>query len=719
MPPRGDFPRDRHRDSSAPGRGIPESNARDSGRDRHGIDRDRFNTGRHGDIVRESRDRSSLDALRSTDSSGRLSREEPSRPTSAQPERAGPMVNPERARFLDTGRPDNVDPARAALISPPFEPLKAGPPGGRPDPTSREGRASRPHSPRGDRFRQPDRESHDDRRNDRLPPPRSLPSEGPDNLRRGYEDSQRAPVGPREDRFNSRTSDRQRDPSTFTPNQAAPRLVDPDHGRLSQPSRPQQDSSYGRLNPSPAPDMSIFNRSNVADVADVPSGPRDSRDRQPRNNDRGSRNSSAPQARSEPRRQEPPAPPAPEKGPPTGPSSSRQSRRGGSGQFENSLATNMPAPPPPIVASPSTPIHPDRMRHIPQAGAPPPPPPPPGPPPNNPTGVHPDRLRGFQGDQVSPRQNLPAVQTNNLRAAPSMPSPLNRPPSGPRNGQLNSNAASPNGVQTPTGPADNDRNSRPNRQFAGLNNMLQQGGQTAASDRNVSIKGRSNRTSVSGDLASSAPSTPVALASAPREPAREAVVVHPERADLFAGRAANSPEEPRPDSRASGRGRESRHGRDGRTSRRSSRERSPRREGGERRDRELAPAEDDRERGGSARGENRDRRGGGNSRESDRDRRPARDSIPGSVNETRPLREERRDDKGGRNGPPRNNESNWGGPVDVRDRRDGREGRDGPRGDNRRDTRDAARDDGGSGRKRRSEDAAGMEGRGGEKRARR
>jgi THO complex subunit 2 len=726
IPQRNEFSRDRHRDSSAPGRGIPDANGRDSGWERHGGDRDRFNNSRHGEPARDSRDnrdRAPLDTPRSTDLNGRLSREDPLKPASLQPERSGPMVNPERARFLDTGRTDNVDPARAALISPPFEPLKAGPPGGRPDSSSRDGRASRPHSPRGDRFRHHDRDNHDDRRGDRIPPPRSLPSEGPDHTRRGYNDPQKAPVGPREDRFNSRQSDRQRDPSTFMPNQPVSRPVDLDHGRLSQPARPLQDSSYGRLNPSPAPDTSSFSQSNSVPLADTPSGPRDSRDRQPRNTERGNRNLTGPQSRTEPRRQDPVPSPVTEKGPPTGPSSNRHTRRGGSGQFEPPPSGTMVAPLPPS-SSPSTPVHPDRMRHLPQAGAPPPPAPPPGPPPG-PAGVHPERMRGFQNDQQSPRQSLPAVQTNNLRSAPSAPSPLAAPPSGPRNGQLAPNTSSPGGMQTPTGPSGNDRGSRPNRSFAGLNSVLQQGGQTTPSDRSVSIKGRSTRASIGVDTPASAPSTPVVQSSAPREPVRETVPVHPERADLFASRATNLPEEPRPDSRMSGRGRESsgRHGRESRGSRRSSHDRSPRRDGGERRDRDRAPTEDEREHGGSSRGDPRERRGGGSVREGDRDRRAPHDAAAGPVNDVRPPREERRDDKGGRNGgPPRGNDPNWGG-VDTRDRRSGdvHNMRDGPRGgDNRRESREAARDDGGgSGRKRRSEDAAGMDNRGGDKRVRR
>ncbi|KAF2142994.1 uncharacterized protein K452DRAFT_226106 [Aplosporella prunicola CBS 121167] len=117
--------------------------------------------------------------------------------------------------------------------------------------------------------------------------------------------------------------------------------------------------------------------------------------------------------------------------------------------------------------------------------------------------VHPSRLSHISGSR-----DMPAPST----AASSFP-----PPSGPRGSrQSGGGATAPSpGRNPPTGPASSDRRQEPDKRFAGIQNMLQQGGSPSpyerSGERGASIRGRAARggPSSTASPAASAPGTPI------------------------------------------------------------------------------------------------------------------------------------------------------------------------------------------------------------------
>ncbi|KAI9746741.1 MAG: THO complex subunit 2 [Claussenomyces sp. TS43310] len=688
----GDLPRD----LSNQGRRVPE-HARDSNRfhDRGTVsERERHEPGRYPSEPSrdqrdgwDSRDRVPADVSRMADLNARIGGDEDPRDMRRQTSQ-GPQINPERLPLLDQ-REGNVNLARVELISKNDEAIRGGPA------TSRDIRGSRPISrpvsPRGDRFAS-DQDYLDGRRSERSMIGRSAAPDMQDPSRR--REPGLAPSGPRDRPGDRGPMDRIRGASAFVPTQQQHRAMNPDHGRLSQPS----DSDFGRLNPAPVPE--------------VPSGPRDRSSRGPV----GNRITSAPQPRGEPRnmRQEPPMPPAPERGPPTGPASTRNLRGRGSGEpnasSSNSISTNTTTG----AASTVTGVHPDRLAHLPsQTIALPAPARAPTPPPPIEAGVHPDRLRAIQAEP-------PPVQSPNYRSGPGGPPLGAPPPSGPRSAQVvNTSSSSPVGV-TPTGPSlANDRSNRPNRSFAGMQKILTEAGQLPTperpgNERITNIKGRGGRGSVGGseafpNSAASTPTGPALRQEFPRDAGPGKDLIDPDR--LVNLRESNGPGDER-DSRVGGRGRESssRHGRDGgrrshRPSMSGSPERGPERER-DRRDRDRGAIEEERGRRSNHRGDPRELRGGGHGRD-ERGRQRPRDMGPGSEEPGRDRIFGRREgDKSHENAPPpplpfpppSRDGPEWLGPS----RDHGRRGQDVRSGNDRRGGH--GRDDGG--RKRHSEGSA-------------
>jgi THO complex subunit 2 len=715
-----DFPPSDRRGIEPTPRDFPRGSERVPERDRvrDGI-RDPPRQWQPPDLAREAQDRN-INNVRSSDSSGRLSRDNgmpPPRPmgktTSTD---RGPPINPERLPLVTSS--EIINPERAALITGAKSPLRSDSPRRhRDDPRDRN--SSRPQSPR---RHGSDRDHSDTRRDDRNS--HTGPSDNFNASRSRPEEVQPPPAGPRSDRSLDRNTDRgppldrPRDSSAFQQPPPPPRLSNPDHGRLNSNPRTQPDPNFGRLNPSP--------------VTDIPSGPRD-------RNPRGNRLASAPQPRRDGRVTDGATPRASTPEIPTGPASNRQPRRQPSTQFEHN--TPIAGPLTPLLPSPS--IHPDRLRALGQAVPPPPPPPPPSsqPPPvaaaspaaANPIGVHPDRLRAFEN---SPRQvtdarpSPPAVQPSNTRTRPHLPPVVTTgPPSGPRASHPSPISTGPNGIRAPTGPASaveyTNHSASNKRQFTQLQDLLQNNSRSQVGGDRMNVRGRGGRTSsVAQEAPSSAPTTPIIPPPPPppgpppgRPDSRD--LINPARADLITGNA------PLPtDDRESKRG--SRREHSGRHSRRSSRsppgtdrtkrgvgeDERPLREHRDRRDSSRAdPAERDRP---AARDSSRDllagRDVGGSSREGGRDRERDRER------DRDPVRREARDrvQQLGRDV----HDADWAG-SDRTERGGKRPGRrnDARGEDNRRDGRGALGEDGGSGRKRHSDDG-GME-RGREKRARR
>jgi THO complex subunit 2 len=471
-PGRLDRPGDRPRDFQGNDRRGIEPTPRDFGRpsDR---DRDRVRPEPPprwtADSARENQERAG-NAPWGSDQSGRLSRESgmpPPRTSVASTDRAEklPPVSAERQEFLNA--------ERAPFISTP--PRAESPRRLREDPRDR----SRTQSPR----RYVSERDHQDPRHDERPG-RHGPAD-PYNQRTRPEEIQ-PPAGPRSDRPADRpgewgASDRPRDASAFQPAQLPPRAMDPNHGRLNSSSRQQPDPNFGRLNPAPA--------------GDIPSGPRD------RNlNVRGNRMVSAPQTHRDSRLAEAPRPPTPPEIPvPTGPSSARHPRRAVSGQLD---AT------PGAQTTPSTStaagVHPDRLRHL---GHTAPPPEAQQQPPSeaSPAGIHPDRLRAFTNDGPAP----PGAQPDTNRPRPPVSSVVTQgPPSRPKGSLPSPISAGGSGLPAPTGPASaTERSIRGGRrQLAGINTMLQQAGQQNTPER-MNVRGRGARM---GGESFSGPSTPVA-----------------------------------------------------------------------------------------------------------------------------------------------------------------------------------------------------------------
>lgn len=410
---------------------------------------------------------------------GRLSREPPSDvnsmpPPPQLPETPGPAVNPERARLIsaneDNKRPTNtpvesINPARAALIN-------DGRSGGRPRDESRDRNGHHSSSPRRDR---PESRSADPSREERTERHRFDHNTSSRNAR----SEPQAPSGPRGEREQDRLgSERSRDVNPFS---GAP-------GSRNEADHTKQDPNYGRLNITPS----------ATETANPPDAPRG----RGRNMARGPAGSSQqPISRADSRHsnlEQPHRGASPDRAqPPSGPASSR-ARRGpmapppGNTPFSNQAT----------ASSPTTGIHPDRLRHLGAgpAGASSSQPP-------SPTssaisvGVHPDRLGRIDAQPPSG----PAQQRHGQ--------PLQTPerssiPTGPGGRQLSgslpptplSDRGTP--MSAPTGPAATNDRSRGNgrRQLAGINNLLQ-GTQAAVPEppsRSGSLRGRSSRTNLAG-----------------------------------------------------------------------------------------------------------------------------------------------------------------------------------------------------------------------------
>ncbi|KAI1850117.1 hypothetical protein JX266_004496 [Neoarthrinium moseri] len=422
--------------------------------------------------TRQSRDRApSADSLNRPAESNRPPRlplaDAQAMPPPAQPDTQGPTVNPERARLIGTPG-DNVNPARAALIN-------DGRPAGRPSREESRERSARHSSP--PRRERSEVRAVDISRDDR--PGRHRPDHQTPTRDGRIEPV--APVGPRSDREGDRPmADRPRDVNPFSG--PAGSRGDSEHVRSHQ-----QDPNYGRLNAIPSV---------------VDSNPPDAPRGRGRNMARGPQGANQPPARPDARypSQDTHRAPSPDRNhPPSGPASSR-ARRGpaGPGLGANPMST------PPATNSPTTGMHPDRLRHFnpssgpaspqvsfPSSGA-------------NSVGVHPDRLNRIDpnGPPSGPgqhRQNhLPPLQT------PERP-PI---PTGPHNRQIqvglpttpSSDKGTP--MSVPTGPsATNDRSKTGSRrQLAGINNVLQgsQGPTQETMSRGGTVRSRSSRSNLAG-----------------------------------------------------------------------------------------------------------------------------------------------------------------------------------------------------------------------------
>ena len=272
---------------------------------------------------------------------------------------------------------------------------------------------------------------------------------------------------------------------------------DSTHGHLGQDSRSyfrREESQYGRL----------------TTASDIPSGPRLPNGNQAPPQSRGSRNIGAPQLQASYQQPENSSanllPPLhiPDIHPSGGTSSSIRGASRTSASFSRSDPTASVSVTP-ANESPDT------------------------------AGVHPDRLKAMQGQDVSslaPPQNQP----NMARTMQHPPSSISDPaPAGPRNpgSQLPSPAGpSPNNRGPPTGPSYSTDRNRGDKRFAGLQNVLQQGNTPNGLDRSsqgASIRGRGSRGN-GANVASpsvSGPPTPSATRTDP----------YSSRSDLFAGRS--------------------------------------------------------------------------------------------------------------------------------------------------------------------------------------
>ncbi len=694
-----DFSNNDRRGVDQPSRDFGRPNDRSSGTDRERVRPDpppRWT----GDSTRDTHDRANSNPRVD---SGRLSREMPPPRPSGPPERApldrvsldrpsdrGPPVNPERLPLVNPERQEIINPARAALISGGKDLQRSDSPRGRERDDTRERGAPRPQSPRRNAL---EKEHAEPRRDEHRGPP-----DGYHSPRSRADEVQPPPAGPRNDRPIDRDRNNVHDRSSFQPSQP-PRVMDPEHGRLNAGPRQQPDLNFGRLNPVPP-------------QPEIPSGPRD-------RNSRGNRplNPNPPPPRRD-GRQELPRPPTPEKQPPTGPSS-RHPRRSVSGQFDQSTpAMNAPTPPVTTIASA---IHPDRLAQL--GSAPQTPQPALNVMQGSSPSIHPDRMRAFGSD--TPVMPPPPInQMGNNRARPPPPPVMTSgPPSGPKGSQASPIASGVNGFAAPTGPASaNERAARAGggrRQLAGINTMLQQAGQQQVTPDRMNARGRGRiSTGIGPETPISGPPTPVIPPPPPGPPpARHETVINPQRADLISGGTPALEEKDKD--------RNGRRERSGRHSRRSSR--SPARE----RDSKHVVSDDR-----ALRNEYRDRsdrRAGDSERERHRPATPNKELIPsGSRESGRDRDRERERDSGRRDAREReaardSNDANWTGERGERADRGGERGserggrsreiRGEGRGEDRRDSR-GNREDGGSGRKRRSDEGA-QESRGHEKRVRR
>jgi THO complex subunit 2 len=685
-------PGDRPREYAGGDRRPVEPMPRDFGRssDRGpGSERARLDPPRWtADSGRDNHDRTTNGARVPSD--GRLSRDmAPPRLSSDR----GP-TNPERIPQVNPERQELINPERAALISSDKDTGRSESPRRSREDTRERG--SRPQSPR----RHTSEKNHSDsRRDDRLA--RNAPVESHPSSRSRAEESQPPPAGPRSERTADRGPSNDRVP--FQPPQPLSRNMDLDHGRLNAGARQQPDPNFGRLNPAPP--------------SDIPSGPRD-------RTSRGNRPTNLPAPRRDGRSMETPRPPTPEKQPPTGPAGNRHPRRTASGQFEPIVTTGASAPSTPVVASPATGIHPDRLKalgsSVPQVVHNQPASPGVAPP------IHPDRLRALTND--SPVKSNPQRPIHNDRGRPNMP-PLATavPPSGPK-GSQSSPTIPQNGFAAPTGPASaTERAARGNRhQLAGINTIIQQSNQ---GPNRMNSRGRGRMGSGMGpDTPNSGPPTPSVVLPPPppppppgpppsnKEAGRE--LINPQRADLITSGVA--PVDERDRDRSGRRERSGRHSR--RSSRSPARERDAKR--GSEEDRLRSDYRDRTERPRGDRGEaEKDRQtrssplresaagrdGAGREGASGRDVASGRDS--GRDRERERDRERDSGRRDGRDGRERDitrdaHEAGWNGERGGSERGPSARSRDlrgENRGEERRDSR-GNREDGGGGRKRHSDE---------------
>ncbi len=442
--------------------------------------RDRFNVNRSADPFTESRQGAHGSRReRISDVNAAKPRDEPARP-GPEPVRE-PPINPERLAQIEP----NVAPARAAAIHGSLPARTASPRGHRDEKPHSRGpsprRGDRQPSGHGSALGQQDarQDSRQQGRMDRIAAP--LPpvdSWSPTHDKPSSRDAPPQLRGRGDARNDSRTGERLgRD--AFRPVPPMPQ-VDPDHGRLNQPSR-QDDANFGRL--SAAPENAI------------PSGPRGQgrgRDQKqgqnmPRNDGRLQQPQQQPNLPRPPSpgrdgRREiiPPTGPSP---PPTGPAADRGGRERRSDRPDSSHSQpqgQQQQPPAPAAAPAALPVHPSRIPQLPAEvrqvnpaahNAPPP-------------GLHPSRHAEWHRDnqQSQQAQNQNVNQRNGPQGAPpSVQAPINSaPPSGPR-GQHNGAPTTP-GVTSgptggvPTGPSGRDGRNAHARMFGGIQDTLKAAG---------------------------------------------------------------------------------------------------------------------------------------------------------------------------------------------------------------------------------------------------
>lgn len=647
------------------------------------------------ELVRDGPNRAPSNGYRTPDNGGRSSRDTAIPLSKAVTSDRGPAINPERLALVNPERQELINPERAALISGGNEPSRSNSPLRlRDDARDRSSRQNSPPPRRQDSEKDHQHPRRDDRSNrNNLSDPHNVPRGRPDEIAP-------PPAGPRGERpadivpERALPQEKLRDSSSFQQSQPPPRPVDPDHGRLNR----QVDPNFGRLNQQP----------------DIPSGPRD-------RNRGNNRMTNAPQGRRDGRLANAspadiPRPPSPDKQPPTGPSGGRNTRRSGPGQNEPTGPSHAALPTPPVVSAPTSGVHPDRLKHLgPRVTQPPVQTPPvatvaPG-------GMHPDRVRGFGGPAAV--ANIPQPYQDNSRSRPAAP-PLQTQvaPLGPKYQAQNSPVSRMNGA--PTGPASSNerapRGGRPPNLINNINRMLEETKHSQGQERRGRRQGGQPQTPISG------PPTPILPPPPPPGPppaqARDSGrdLIDPARADLIGVPQLGNDDRGRGDRGERG-SRNDRSGRSRRTSP-SDRNRDQKRSG---------PVEDER----PSRGEHRSRGGDGESRGSDRHSRgdpsAGRDLLAGGAGggggargeREHHGRDSRRDGNGDRDSQREQHQHGHdgnmgGGQGNWPTQQDNRGGERGDRRNQRLDRLDRSdrdgrgmREDGSSGRKRRS-DGEGM-----------
>ncbi|ELQ37580.1 THO complex subunit 2 [Pyricularia oryzae] len=674
---------------------------------------------------------------------------------SALPPAAGdpqePTINPARARLLAEEHPGMFTPDRAVPHRERRGPSPTRSP--RDDSRQRSQPARPPSPPRGEQFRIETVSSDRERNQGRGRGFHVEPTGPPGRESYGGE----APIhnAPRDkyrDRDGERSAgDRQR------------HSHDQDNGRLSH-----HDPNYGRLNPI----QSVASEGPSGPHSGPPSGPRG----------RGARESSRLSSLDTSVSQAPSwsegrganangdiqRGTSPDRQPPTGPASGRgSSRRNRPGQFEPGSAAASPTST--VAPSPTTGVHPDRMRLVSGTGAPGSGPGQGGPPMHNSSGpnsagpvsansipVNPSRLSQMnsrpapsqQPASAGPRQPMgPPLHT------PDRPSHTGRGPLPPSNIPSHTPGSDPRGNHSvPSGPGsanDRNRNRGPRAMMDSINTTLEKAGQENRANYNDGNRGNYNNNRMSGGRNVPGSDARILTGGSPAStPTQERT--NPMLRDLPGDRGhsssfggdmprggpvtdysnhgpnGSSSRDGRDHERSSSR-KEHRESRSGRPSRRGSRDRSGDR--GDRGDRESREhRESGRDRRSGAPGSSGTSGGSGHGRDGEREsssrRGTARDSTGGGGREAIPNATSGRESLGGsgresrhRGDVPRDHSSGGGGGGE---RMPGGGGSRGGRGgggsgmpqprssDDRRDGGSSGgRDDRGS-RKRRSEDAAGL-----------